>query len=72
MAFVLFAPCMLLPVLGLAHVLLPLGWSSPTARNALQNVTEWWGSAIFTAFFFGLAWAWRRTRFRVRLLGGTG
>jgi len=72
LAFVLFAPCMLLPVLGLAHVLLPLAWSSPAARDALQNVTEWWGGAIFTAFFFGLAWAWRKTRFRLRLHSGSG
>ena len=72
MALVLFAPCLGLPLLGLAHVLLPLGWSSPAARNALQNVTEWWGGAIFTAFFFGLAWAWHRTRFRLQLQSGAG
>ena len=72
LAFALFAPCLLLPLLGLAHVLLPLAWPSPAARDALQNVTEWWGGAIFTAFFFGLAWAWRKTRFRLRLHSGSG
>ena len=72
MAFVLFAPCLSLPVLGLAHVLVPLAWSSPAARNALQNATEWWAGAIFTAFFLGLAWAWRRTRFRMHLHSGAG
>ena len=69
-AWVVSMPCMLLPLLGLAHVLLPLAWSSPRARDALQNVTEWWGGAIFTTFFVGLAWAWRRTRFRAELRGG--
>ena len=71
-AFAVAAPCMLLPLLGLAHVLLPLWWSSPAERNALENVTEWWGAAILTAFFFGLAWAWRRTRFRAELRSGGG
>ena len=69
-AFAVSAPCMLLPLLGLAHVLLPLWWSSPAAKLALENVTEWWGSAIFIAFFFGLAWAWRKTRFHMELGSG--
>ena len=71
-AWAVGAPCMLLPLLGLAHALLPLWWSSPAAKDALQNVTEWWGGAIFIAFFVGLAWAWRTTRFRAQLRGGTG
>ena len=69
-AFVLCGPCMMLPLLGLAHVLLPLWWSSPTAKDALENIVEWWAGAIFTAFFFGLAWAWRRTRFCAHLRSG--
>lgn len=67
---VVCAPCMTLPLLGLAYVLLPLWWSSPAEKNALENVTEWWAGAIFTSFFLGLAWAWRRTRFRAHLRGG--
>ena len=43
-AFAVAAPCMLLPLLGLVHVLLPLWWSSPAEKNALQNITEWWGA----------------------------
>jgi len=64
------APCLLLPLLGLAHVFLPLWWSSPAQKSALENVTEWWAGAIFTGFFLGLAWAWRETRFRMALRGG--
>nr|HET7857644.1 hypothetical protein [Caldimonas sp.] len=69
-ALAVAAPCMLLPLLGLAHVLLPLWWPTPAQRNALENVTEWWGGAILTAFFVGLAWAWRKTRFRAELRSG--
>jgi hypothetical protein len=64
------ALCALLPLLGLAHVLLPLWWPAPTLRDALENITEWWAGAIFTVFFVLLAWAWRRAGFRVSLLGG--
>lgn len=71
-AFALIAPCAMLPLLGLAHVLLPLAWPSADAKNAVENITEWWGGAIFTAFFFGLAWAWRRTRFGALLRSGPG
>ena len=70
LAVAVSAPCMMLPLLGLAHVLLPIWWSTPAQRNAVENVTEWWGAAILTLFFFGLAWAWRRTRFRAQLRGG--
>ncbi|MGA0609204.1 hypothetical protein [Caldimonas sp. KR1-144] len=59
--------CATLPLLGLAHVLLPLWWSTQAQKDALENVTEWWGGAIFTVFFFILAWAWRRTGFGLRL-----
>lgn len=59
--------CALLPLLGLAHLLLPLWWSKPATKDALENLTEWWGGAIFTVFFFVLAWAWRSTGFGLRL-----
>lgn len=63
----MLALCAMLPLLGLAHVLLPLWWTAPTAKDALENVTEWWAGAIFTAFFAVLAWAWWRTGFTARL-----
>jgi hypothetical protein len=63
----LVALCCTLPLLGLAHVLVPLALDQPATRDALENVTEWWGGAIFTAFFFALAWAWRKTGFVARL-----
>ena len=58
----------MLPLLGLAHFGLPLIW--PDRQDALQNVTEWWGGAIFTAFFASLALAWWRTGLRCDLRGG--
>jgi len=64
--------CLALPLLGLAHVLLPLVLDRPAMKDVLENVTEWWGGAIFTAFFFCVAWGWRSTRFGARLDGGTG
>jgi len=69
-AAALLALCALLPLLGLSHVLLPLWWSDPKAGDVLENVTEWWAGAIFTVFFFVLAWAWRSTGFRLRLHSG--
>lgn len=65
-ALALLLPCAGLPLLGLAHVLLPLVWHDPAAKDALENVTEWWGGVLFTAFFGALAWGWWRTRFRLR------
>lgn len=62
----LTALCMALPLLGLVHVVLPIALAGENARNAVQNATEWWGGAIFTLFFFVLAWAWRVTAFRAR------
>lgn len=50
-----------LPLLGLLHVLVPPFLATPAQQDALENVTEWWGGAIFTAFFAVLAWAWHRT-----------
>lgn len=63
----LLALCAALPLLGLVHVLLPLALPGPLARDALENSTEWWAGAIFTLFFFVLAWAWRATRFGATL-----
>ena len=59
------ALCALLPLLGLAHVLLPLWWPDAAFKDALENITEWWSGAIFTAFFLLLACAWRGTGLRV-------
>lgn len=64
--------CALLPLLGLAHVLLPLWRPDPAAKDALENITEWWAGAIFTAFFAVLAWAWHRTRFCAQLRSRSG
>ena len=61
------ALCAMLPLLGLAHVLLPLWWPEPLTKDALENITEWWAGAIFTAYFAVLAWVWRRTGFSLRL-----
>ena len=61
------ALCAMLPLLGLAHVFLPLWWPASLTKDALENITEWWGGAIFTAFFAMLAWAWRRTGFTLHL-----
>lgn len=70
-AAALVTVCALLPLLGLVHVLLPLAWPAPALKDVLENVTEWWAGAIFTAFFVGLALAWRRTGFGLRL-GSSG
>lgn len=66
-ALALLTICAMLPLLGLAHVLLPLWWPEPSTRDALQNITEWWGGAIFTAFFGALTWAWHSTGFGLQL-----
>lgn len=67
LTLVLLTLCAMLPLLGLAHLLLPLWWPAPAAKDALENITEWWAGAIFTAFFVVLAWAWRRTGFGAQL-----
>lgn len=64
--------CAMLPLLGLVHALLPLWLPGPAAKDALQNITEWWAGAIFTAFFAVLAWAWRRTGFGAHLRSRSG
>jgi hypothetical protein len=67
LASALVALCALLPLLGLAHALVPLWWPDPALKDVLENNTEWWAGAIFTAFFFGLAWGWRSTGFTLEL-----
>lgn len=69
-AFGLLAVCMALPLLGLVHVFLPLWLATPAQQDALENVTEWWGGAIFTLFFLALAAGWRRTRLQLELRAG--
>jgi hypothetical protein len=66
-ATALVALCALLPLLGLTHVLLPLWWADPALNDVLENTIEWWAGAIFTAFFFTLAWGWRNTGFALQL-----
>lgn len=51
--------------LALLAGLLPLWWSEPALKDALENITEWWSGAIFTAFFLLLACAWRSTGLRL-------
>ncbi len=66
----LLALCAALPLLGLAHVLLPLALGpGDAAKDMLENITEWWAGAIFTTFFLVLAWAWRGTGFGARFSG---
>lgn len=60
----LLALCAAVPLLGLVHAFGALVIDEPTALDALENVTEWWAGAIFTLFFFALAWAWRSTNYR--------
>lgn len=67
----MLALCAALPLLGLVHALVPWVLPAPEVRNALENITEWWAGAIFTSFFFVLAWAWHVTDFRARF-GGVG
>jgi hypothetical protein len=39
-------------------------------KDQVQNVTEWWGGAIFVAVFLALAAIWRRCGLRVQLVAG--
>lgn len=55
--------CAALPLLGLVNSLAPLWLAGTPARDAVNNVTEWWGGLIFVLFFFALAVMWRRSRF---------
>ncbi len=63
----MFALCAALPLLGVANATSPVYLADGAARDALQNITEWWGGAVFTAFFLLLASLWRRTRYRAAL-----
>lgn len=67
----LVAICLCLPLLGLVHVFVP-PFLDAAGQDALENVTEWWAGAIFTAFFLALAWSWRRTGVRGALHAGEG
>ena len=58
--------CACLPLLGLVHLFVPLALATELQRDALENVTEWWAGAIFTAYVLALAWAWWRTDMRLR------
>lgn len=71
-ATVLYALVAALPVLGLVNATSPLYLDSEAARDALGNITEWWGAVVFTAFFVVLAWLWRRTHFAASLDGRDG
>lgn len=68
----LLALCAALPLLGLVYVFGALALDGPEARDALENITEWWAGAIFTLFFLALAWAWRVSGFAARLGSGAG
>ena len=63
----MFALCAALPLLGVANATSPIYLDDDAARAALQNITEWWGGAVFTAYFLLLAWLWRATRFSAAL-----
>jgi hypothetical protein len=55
-----------LVLLGLGNALLSEALHDP-AKDIMQNVTEWWGGAIFVAVFFALSAIWRRCALRLQL-----
>jgi hypothetical protein len=57
-----------LPALGLVSAGAPLIWQSEAARDAIENVLEWWAGLCFTLYFFALAWTWWRLQVRGLLL----
>lgn len=63
----LHALVMALPLLGLANAGSPLYLVDRHARDALENISEWWGALLFTLSFFLLAWLWWRTGFAANL-----
>lgn len=63
----LVALCVALPALGLINAFAPLYLPRETAHDAIQNITEWWAGAVFSAFFVVLARLWALTRFSARL-----
>lgn len=65
---VMLALCAAMLALGLASVLIDLvRWDT----NAVENVMEWNGALLMMFFFPTVAWAWRRTGFRLRIETGT-
>lgn len=55
--------------LGLASVLIDLAnWDT----NAVENIMEWNGGLLMMAYFPAVAWAWRRTGFRLQFDTGPG
>lgn len=63
----LLALCAALPALGLINAFAPLYLPRETAREMIQNITEWWAGAVFCVFFAVLARLWALTRFGARL-----
>lgn len=63
----LLALCAALPALGLINAFAPLYLPRETARDAIQNITEWWAGAVFSVFFVVLARLWAVTCFNARL-----
>ena len=63
----LYALCAALPLLGVLNSTSPLYLHDEAMRDALGNITEWWGALVFTLFFVVLAWLWRRTHFTAAL-----
>ena len=55
-----------LVALGLFNALAGL-WLDGGAKDRVENVTEWWGSLIFTLVFLALALIWRRCDLRLTL-----
>lgn len=57
-----------LVLLGLGNAMLSEVFDDPL-KDQVQNVTEWWGGAIFVAVFLALAAIWRRAGLRLHLSG---
>lgn len=55
-----------LVLLGLGNAVLSAALQDP-AKDIVQNVTEWWGGAIFVAVFLALAAIWWRSGLRLQL-----
>jgi hypothetical protein len=68
----MFALSAALPLLGIINATSPIYLADGAARDALQNITEWWGGAVFTAYFVLLAWSWRTSRFLAALITRQG
>jgi hypothetical protein len=55
-----------LVALGVGNALAGL-WLDGSAKDRVENVTEWWGSLIFTLVFVALAVIWKRDDLRLTL-----